>query len=222
MPAATWSSPVAGASWAAQTSAASPTASARVAGASVALAAPVRPALVRVGLEPVEVGGEPLGEARRGPAEPVADRRRAAGREQELGRRQEHGPLDRPDGALVGRVERAQRVDLVAEELDPDRQRHRRREDVDDPAATRELAAAGDLGDRHVAEVEQLVEQARPGGSATPGRSSRGAAGRSAGSIVCWSRAWTLATRTRARPLRQAASAATRAAVSSATSSLRS
>ena len=53
----------------------------------------------------------------------------------------------------------AQRIDLVAEELDPDRQRHRRREDVDDAAAPRELAAAGDLGDRHVAEVEQLAQE---------------------------------------------------------------
>src|SRR3954464_11422202 len=50
----------------------------------------------------------------------------------------------------------------------------------------------------------------------------RGSAGRSSGAIVCWSSAWTLATRIRAVPLRQAASAATRAAVSSATSSLRS
>ena len=117
------------------------------------------PALVRVGLEPVEVGRETLGEARRGPAQPVADGRRPAGREQELGRGQEQRPLDRPDRALVGRVERAQRVDLVAEELDPDRQRHRRREDVDDPAATGEFAPAGHLRDRHVAEAEQLVEQ---------------------------------------------------------------
>ena len=60
-------------------------------------------------------------------------------------RRQEDGLVDRADGPLVGRVERAQRVDLVAEELDPDRQRRRRREDVDDAAAPGELAAAGDL-----------------------------------------------------------------------------
>jgi hypothetical protein len=55
-----------------------------------------------------------------------------------------------------------------------------------------------------------------------PRRSSRGSAGKSAGSIVCWRRDWTPATRTRARPLRQVASDATRAAVSSAMSSPRS
>ena len=55
-----------------------------------------------------------------------------------------------------------------------------------------------------------------------PSRTLRTSAGRSSGAIVCWRRAWTLATRIRARPLRHAASDATRAAVSSATSSLRS
>ncbi len=80
-------------------------------------------------------------------------------RHQELRRREQDGALDRADAPLVGRIERAERVDLVTEELDPDRQRQRRREDVDDPAATRRLAATGDLGDRHVPEVEQLVEE---------------------------------------------------------------
>ena len=128
----------------------------------------------------------------------------------------------RADRPLVGRVERAERVDLVAEELDPDRQRQRRREDVDDPAAARRFAATGDLGDRHVAEVEQLAQQ---GVLVDPRRRAAARAARRAGrpgAIVCWRSAWTLATRTRARPLRQAASAATRAAVSSAISSLRS
>ena len=58
--------------------------------------------------------------------------------------------------------------------------------------------------------------------SRDPTRSSRGARGRSAGSIVCWRSDWTPATRIRARPFCHAASAATRAAVSSAISSLRS
>ena len=107
-------------------------------------------------LEPLEVGGEALRQLR-GPApESLREPARAA---EELRRREEGHPLQRPDGPLVGRVEGAERVDLVAEELDPDRQRRRRREDVDDAAAPRELAAAGDLGGRRVAEVEQLAQQ---------------------------------------------------------------
>ena len=97
----------------------------------------------------------------------------------------------------------------------------RRREDIDDPAPTRGFATPGDLADRDVAEVEQFVRSAS-WRRRIPTASSRGAAGRSSGSIVCWRSAWTLATRTRARPLRHAARAATRAAVSSAMSSLRS
>ena len=152
-----WSRPVAGARCAAQTSAASPTTIARPAPA----ASRSRPSFPRQGLgvEPGEVGRQPLREPGRGATEPVADGRRAAGRQQELGGRQEQSALDRADRALVGRVERAERVDLVAEELDPDRQRQRRREDVDDAAPPRRFAAAGDLGDRHVAEVEQLAQE---------------------------------------------------------------
>ena len=130
--------------------------------------------------------------------------------------------LERPDGPLVGRVEGAQRVDLVAEELDPDGQGRGRREDVDEAAASRELAAAGDLGRRARSRTPGGRAAARSGRIRAPTASRRGSAGRSSGAIVCWTRAWTLATRTRAVPLRQAASAATRAAVSSATSSLRS
>ena len=83
----------------------------------------------------------------------------AAGRQEELARRQEDDLVDGADRPLVGRVEPPERVDLVAEELDPDRQRARRREDVDDAAAPGELAAAGDLEGGHVAEVEQLGEE---------------------------------------------------------------
>ena len=50
--------------------------------------------------------------------------------------------------SLIGRVERAKGIDLVTEELDPDRQRHRRREDVHDAATSGELTTAGDLCDR--------------------------------------------------------------------------
>ena len=113
-----------------------------------------------VALEPGEVAGEPLGQPVRRAPESTADRRpRRRTRQQELRRGQQDGALDRARRALVGRVEGAQRVDLVAEELDPDRQLHRRREDVDDAAPPRELAATGDLGDRRVAEVEQVAQE---------------------------------------------------------------
>ena len=90
-------------------------------------------------VEAGEVGGEPFGESPGGPAQAIADGRRPALREEELRRRQQDRRFQRPDGPLVGRVERAQRVDLVAEELDADRQRQRRREDVDDAATPRRI-----------------------------------------------------------------------------------
>ena len=80
------------------------------------------------------------------------------GRE-ELRRGQQDRVLERADGSLVGRVEGAERVDLVAEELDPDRQRGGWREDVDDSTAPGELAAAGDLRRRRVAEGKQLPQE---------------------------------------------------------------
>ena len=66
---------------------------------------------------------------------------------------------DRPEAALVGRIEDAHRIDLVAEELDPDRQRRGGGEDVHEAAAPGELAPAGDLEDRVVAQGQQLAEQ---------------------------------------------------------------
>ena len=90
VPGPMWSRPVAGARWAAQTSAASPTASARA-----RRLAPSRPRSTRFCVEPGEVRGEALRESRGGPAEAVADRGGAAGRQQELGRGQQDGPLDR-------------------------------------------------------------------------------------------------------------------------------
>ena len=123
-------------------------------------ARPSRRPVVGLGtLEAREVGGEALRQAGRRTPEAGPDGRRAAGGQQELRRRQEHGVVDRANGPLVGRVERAERIDLVAEELDPDRQRQRWREDVDDPAAPGELAAPRDLEDGHVAEIEQVAQQ---------------------------------------------------------------
>ena len=83
----------------------------------------------------------------------------ATPRDEELAGRQERGVRRRTDGPLVGRVEATERVDLVAKEVDPDRQRLAGREDVDDAAAPGELAATGDLGGRLIAQVEQLAEQ---------------------------------------------------------------
>ena len=104
--------------------------------------------------------------ARISSAPPDGSRNSVAGSSDEL--------LDRADAPLVGGVEGAQRVDLVAEELDPDRERRRRREHVDDAAPSRELAPAGDLEDRRVAAVEEL----RAGGR--PARSGSRASGRAA------------------------------------------
>jgi hypothetical protein len=110
-------------------------------------------------LEPLEVGGQALRQLRGAATERLAERGRSPVRLEELRRGQQRGLVERADRSLVGRVERAQGVDLVAEELDPDRQRRGRREDVDDAAASRELAAAGDLEHGRVAEVQQHGEQ---------------------------------------------------------------
>ena len=109
--------------------------------------------------EPLHVLGEALGEPLRHRAKARAQALRAALGHEELRGRQEHHALDLAGRALVGRVERPERVDLVAEELDPDRQLGRRREDVDDAAAPGELAPPRDLEHRRVAELEQLAEQ---------------------------------------------------------------
>ncbi len=118
-----------------------------------------RPRLRPAGGEPLEVRGEPLGEPAGPAAQRVAERGHAAVGLEELRCGQEHGLLERPDRPLVRWVEGPQRVDLVAEELDPDGQWRRRREDVDDAAATGKLAATGDLERRRVAQVEQVGEQ---------------------------------------------------------------
>ncbi len=130
----------------------------------------------RRSLEPGEVSRQPLRQLRRRPAEALPERGDALVRGEELRRGQEDRLLERSDRPLVGRVEGPQRVDLVAEELDPDRQRGGRREDVDDPAPPGELAAAGDLGGRRVAEAEQFAEERlrpEPGADGKPARLGR-------------------------------------------------
>ena len=90
------------------------------------------------------------------------------------------------------------------------------------PAPPGELAPAGHFDDRLVAETEQRPEESVPARCRSARHEAAGQLGQVGRAKVCCRSAWTLATRTRALPLRQAASAATRAAVSSGTSSLRS
>ena len=135
----------------------------------------------RLRAESGEVVGEALGEASRGSSEPCGNRGHAASRQQEFRRWKQDSGLNRFDRALVGRVERAQRVDLVPEELDPDGQRERRRKDVDNSTASRELAAPGHLEDRHVPEVEQVAQQrvlVDPGAASQLARQVRQVSGR--------------------------------------------
>ena len=147
-----------------------------VAGVSAELAGAGAHSLLEAG----QVGGQALrqmpGEAARQARDAGPDLRDAAGWHQELTGGQQDHFLDGADAALVGRIEDAHRVDLVAEQLDPDRQRRGRREDVDQAAAARELAAAGDLQHRVVAEGEQLAQQLvpmNPGTDAQAGRLGR-------------------------------------------------
>ena len=124
--------------------------------------------------EPCQVQGEALGQPSRQPAEACPDRVRPSVGQQELGRRQERDLADGPHGPLVGRVEGAQRVDLVAEELHPDRQRRRRREHVHDAAAPGELAPARHLEHRRVPTVEELrQERLQPDARPRPQRPER-------------------------------------------------
>ena len=82
---------------------------------------------------------------------------RTGGGEQQFATRRERHALDglgqRP---LVGDRERTQLLDLVAEELDAHGVVGRGREHVEDAAAHRELAAAGDHVDARICEVDEL------------------------------------------------------------------
>src|SRR6185369_197891 len=112
-----------------------------------------------VALEPGEVRDEALRQPGGSATEALAERGHALVRGKELRRGQQGRLLERADRALIGRIEGAQRVDLVAEELDPDREGRGRREDIDDPAASGELATPGNLARGRVAETEELEEQ---------------------------------------------------------------
>ena len=67
--------------------------------------------------------------------------------------------VDGVGGALVGDGERAQLADLVAPELDAHGVLGGGREDVDDAAAHRELAARGDHLDPRVGQLDEAHEQ---------------------------------------------------------------
>ena len=77
--------------------------------------------------------------------------------ERELGRRVELDPLGLAERALGEGREPAHRLDLVAEQLEPHGALLGRREDVEDAAADRELAALLDLVDALVAGLDQQL-----------------------------------------------------------------
>ena len=132
-------------------------------------AAPPRPdaaAAARIGSVPSSPSNRARSAASRSGSR-AADRPRRSriavappGRQQELGRGQEHGPIDRrrPSAGRSGRTRAASRS-----------RRRRTRcgsgsgsdggKTSTMPPRRAEFAAAGDLGDRHVAEVEELVQQ---------------------------------------------------------------
>ena len=85
-----------------------------------------------------------------------------------------HSRVDLVDGALVGDGEGADLLDLVAPELDPRRVLVGGREDVEDAAADRELAALGDQVDPGVRHVGQPPRRRRPARPSPPVRSSTG------------------------------------------------
>jgi hypothetical protein len=128
-------------------------------------------------LEAGQVRGQALrqvpGEAARQACDAAPDLGDAAVRHQELAGGQQRHFLDGAETSLIGWVEDAHRVDLVAEQLHSDRERRRGREDVDQAAAARELATAGDLEHRVVAEGEQLVEQLVPMNAGTDTEAGR-------------------------------------------------
>jgi hypothetical protein len=81
------------------------------------------------------------------------------GREQQLAAGRRPQPvLHRREAALVGDLERPDLLDRVAPPLDADRVLLRRREDVEDAAPHRELAALLDQLDAGVGEVDEAAD----------------------------------------------------------------
>ena len=214
VPGPMWSRPVAGARWAAQTSAASPTAIAR-------LASP--PAATCSGSVSKRARSAASRSGSRAAARPRRSRIAAA------------PPAGRRNSDAGSRT--ALWIAVVVRWSVGSNERN---ESISSPKNSIRIGSAIDGGKTSTIPPRR-ADSPRPATSLTgtyprsnssrssaswwsrdPTRSSRGARGRSAGSIVCWRSDWTPATRIRARPFCHAASAATRAAVSSAISSLRS
>ena len=97
-----------------------------------------------------------------------------------LGRRVDRDLVDRMQRALRERRERADALDLVAEELDAERLAAGRREDVDDAAADGELAALLDAARRARSRRARASRPARRCRARRPARSRIGS-GRAAG-----------------------------------------
>ncbi len=112
-------------------------------------------------LEAGQVGGESLRQfgAAGQAGDAVADLRDSFPGDQELTCGEQGHFFHRAQAALVRRIEDAHRVDLVAEQLDPDGHLRGRREDVDETAAPGELAPTGHLEHRLVAQRQQVVQQ---------------------------------------------------------------
>ena len=120
----------------------------------------------------------------------------------ELGGRRQLDPLGVAERALGEGREPAHRLDLVAEELDPHRPLLGRREDVEDAAADRELAALLDLLDPLVAGARRGRRRPRRGRSPRPCAIAK-PAGRSEASGTASASAVALATTTASGSLRE-------------------
>ena len=119
------------------------------------------------------------------------------GGQQQLAARRELHALDRlGQRPLVGDRERADLLDLVAEELDAHGVVGGRREDVEDAAAHGELAAAGDHVDPRVREVDEGRRRCRRGRGPALRRRARSARGSARSSASGCSAARTDATMT--------------------------
>ena len=106
-------------------------------------------------------------------------------RREQVGERQRLERLERSHGALGVGVEAAQALDVVAEELDPDRLVGVGREDVEDAAAARDLSGRRDRVLARVAALVERLEQDLGQSSRRPraprARASRAGAGRGSG-----------------------------------------
>ena len=102
---------------------------------------------------------EDVGQGRVGVGEFLGARPDRRGEQQLAARRRPETALGRADAALVGDLEVADLLDLLAEELDPQRVFLGGREHVDDAAPHGDLAAAPDHVDPGVADLDQPGEQ---------------------------------------------------------------